>query len=82
MDASSQYLSADNPDRANHLWRYTPWKKIHPTGDTSVIPNDFSIPEVSLKTIDGSPLPPGITLDEEVYIQKDCLMMRKLRRAF
>ena len=48
MDASSQYLSADHPDRADHLWRYTPWKKIHPTGDISDIPSDFSIPEVSL----------------------------------
>ena len=46
-------LSADHPDRADHLWRYTPWKKIHPTGDISDIPSDFSIPEVSLKTIDG-----------------------------
>ena len=63
MDAASQYLSADLPDRADHLWRYTPWKKIHPTGDISDIPNDFSTPKVSLKTIDGSTLPPGITLD-------------------
>ena len=63
MDASSQYLSADHPDRADHLWRYTPWKKIHPTGDISDIPSDFSIPDVSLKTLDGSTLPSGISLD-------------------
>ena len=63
MDASSQYLSADLPDRADHLWRYTPWKKIHPTGDISDIPSDFSIPDVSLKTLDGSTLPSGISLD-------------------
>ena len=63
MDASSKYLSADPPDRADHLWKYTPWKKIHPTGNISDIPSDFTTPKVSLKTIDGSTLPPGITLD-------------------
>ena len=63
MDASSKYLSADPPDRADHLWKYTPWKKIHPTGNISDIPSDFTTPKVSLKTIDGSTLPPGISLD-------------------
>lgn len=62
MDASSLYLSTDQPDRADHLWRYTSWKKIHPTGKTSDIPSDFSSPIMSLKTIDGSTLPSGISL--------------------
>jgi len=62
MDPASVYLSSEMPDRANHLWRYTSWKKVHPTGDVREIPDVISAPTAILKTIDGSPLPEGITL--------------------
>ena len=38
MDAASLYKSLDQPDRADHLWRYTPWKRVHPSGDLEDIP--------------------------------------------
>ena len=62
MDPTSAYLSSEMPDRADHLWRYTSWKKTHPTGDVREIPDDISSPKVVLRTIDGSPIPEGITL--------------------
>ncbi len=61
MESSSRYLSLEKPNKADHLWRYTPWKKVHPTGDVSEIPI-LGQPEISLGVIDGSDLPPGIEL--------------------
>ena len=29
----SSYSDLEEPDRADHLWRYTPWHRIHPTGN-------------------------------------------------
>ena len=42
MDPGQTYLSLEEPNNANHLWRYSPWKKVHPTGNTREIPDDFS----------------------------------------
>ena len=38
MDSASKYLSMDRPERSNHLWRYTPWRRVHPTGKVTEIP--------------------------------------------
>ena len=62
MDPDSVYLSSEMPDRADHLWKYTSWKKAHPTGNVREIPDTVSSPKIVLKTIDGSSLPEGISL--------------------
>ena len=61
MDSSSEYLSLEEPRRAVHLWRYTPWKKVHPTGDISDIPDEVGSPRLSLTCIDGD-VPEGVRL--------------------
>ena len=63
MDAASTYLSLEEPDRSNHLWRYTPWKKVHPSGDLSHFP-EMQKPEVRISMIDGSEVPEGISIIE------------------
>ena len=63
MDSTSRYLNLEKPNKADHLWRYTPWKKVHPTGDLSEI-SPLGSPEISLGIIDGSDLPPGIELKQ------------------
>lgn len=65
MNPDSVYLSSEMPDRADHLWRYTSWKKAHPTGNVREIPDSVSTPKIVLKTIDGSSLPEGISLVHE-----------------
>ena len=65
MNPDSVYLSSEMPDRADHLWRYTPWRKAHPTGKVREIPDAVSTPKIVLKTIDGSSLPEGISLVHE-----------------
>ncbi len=65
MNPDSVYLSSEMPDRADHLWRYTSWKKAHPTGNVREIPDAVSTPKIVLKTIDGSSLPQGISLVHE-----------------
>ncbi len=65
MNPDSVYLSSEMPDRADHLWRYTPWRKAHPTGNVREIPDAVSTPKIVLKTIDGSSLPEGISLVHE-----------------
>ena len=32
------YLEMPIPNRSEHLWRYTPWKKVHPT-KVDTVPN-------------------------------------------
>ena len=56
------YLSLDEPPTSDHLWRYTPWKKIHPTGDFKEIPRDVKSPRVNLSYVDGGPVE-GVTLE-------------------
>ena len=54
MSASEEaYLSLEEPPRSDHLWRYTPWKRVHPTGDPSEIPDEISTPQIGLSTING-----------------------------
>jgi len=63
LDSASRYLSLDEPDRSDHLWRYTPWRRVHPSGVVSEIP-EMGKPALRLLTVDGSEVPEGISLDE------------------
>ena len=65
MDAAAEYLSLDEPDRSSHLWKYTPWRRVHPTGDITSIP-DVGTPQLKLDGLDGSDAPEGICLEEGV----------------
>ena len=61
MDSASQYLSMSEPDKSNHLWKYTPWRRVHPTGKTTEIP-ELASATLSLSMMDGSEVPPGVSL--------------------
>ena len=65
MDAASLYKSLDQPDRADHLWRYTPWKRVHPSGDLDEIPIAAS-PKLTLTNLDDSSALVGISVEEGV----------------
>ena len=62
MNAVESYLSMPAPDRAQHLWRYTPWHRIHPSGVPSELPDVVSPALVNLTYLDGSELPDGVKL--------------------
>ena len=81
MDSASRYLSMEMPNKADHLWRYTPWKKVHPTGDLSEIP-PLGQPEISLGIVDGSELPAGIELRRDVVGEPDFSMSSSLTNSF
>ena len=61
MDSASQYLSMGEPDKSNHLWKYTPWRRIHPTGKIAEIP-ELASATLSLSMMDGSEVPTGVSL--------------------
>jgi len=81
MDSASRYHSLGKPSRANHLWRYTPWNKVHPTGDISEIPL-LGKPKLSLRMIDGSEPPSGIRLEQGIGEDMDYSMDNSLTNAF
>tara|TARA_B100000902_G_C27321399_1_gene924837 strand:+ start:1345 stop:2448 length:1104 start_codon:yes stop_codon:yes gene_type:complete len=60
---NTSYSENSDTDRAAHIWRYTPWKKAHPTGKISQIPSADS-PILSLSMSDGSEVPTGIRVEE------------------
>ncbi|MBA40515.1 MAG: hypothetical protein CMB17_01325 [Euryarchaeota archaeon] len=60
---SSSYLDFTNIDKAAHIWRYTPWKKAHPTGTINDIPQSNS-PEITMSLADGSSIPEGISIEQ------------------
>ncbi|HJO42087.1 MAG TPA: SufD family Fe-S cluster assembly protein [Candidatus Thalassarchaeaceae archaeon] len=65
MSAESQYLSLEIPERSEHLWRYTPWKSVHPTGNLEEIPLS-SAPNFNLYSLfDRKPIV-GITIEKGV----------------
>ena len=66
MESKEIYLSLDEPNNSDHLWRYSPWKKVHPTGNVNEIPDNFESPKVSISYLDGSDLP-----SETISIVKD-----------
>ena len=61
MDSASQYLSISEPDKSSHLWKYTPWRRVHPTGKITEIP-ELASATLSLSMMDGSEVPPGVSL--------------------
>ena len=65
MDPATEYQSLDEPGRSNHLWRYTPWRRVHPTGDVSGIP-EMDSPVVGLIGFDGGPAPDGIRIQRGI----------------
>ena len=65
MDPATEYQSLDEPGRSNHLWRYTPWRRVHPTGDVSGIP-EMDSPVVGLIGFDGGPAPDGIRIQQGI----------------
>ncbi len=60
---SSSYLEHANTDKAAHIWRYTSWKKTHPTGIINDIPESNS-PEISISLVNGNPIPEGVSIDD------------------
>jgi len=65
MDALANYIEVSNyPNRADHLWRYTSWKRIHPTGEVGNVPVDTKEPRIKLTNLDGSEVSSGITLEK------------------
>ena len=61
MDSASQYLSMSEPDKSNHLWKYTPWRRVHPTGKITEIP-ELASATLSLSMMDGTEVPSGVSL--------------------
>ena len=61
MDSAAKYLSISEPDKSNHLWKYTPWRRVHPTGKITEIP-ELASATLSLSMMDGSEVPPGVSL--------------------
>jgi len=64
MDQSALYLSLEEPRRSDHLWRYTPWRRVHPTGEVKEIPK-LGSPEVKIMSIDGEEITEGISLGRD-----------------
>lgn len=63
MNLVEQYLEYPEPSKTEHLWRYTPWKKVHPLGEFSKIPKDVIFVKANLTYLDGT-LPEKISLEE------------------
>ena len=68
------YSDLEVPDRADHLWRYTPWHRIHPGGELSDVPEAEGV-IMELQSLDGSTEPAGVTLDvaTEEDIERLCM---------
>tara|TARA_B100000929_G_scaffold287495_1_gene274277 strand:+ start:149 stop:1249 length:1101 start_codon:yes stop_codon:yes gene_type:complete len=66
MDSAAKYLSLEEPERSSHLWRYTPWRRVHPTGDVSVVP-ELGTPIIELIGFDGGAAPDGISIEQGLY---------------
>jgi len=62
LQTAADYLSLPQPERADHLWRYTPWRRVHPTGDVTEVPEVGSA-AVSITKLDGSPAPEGVSIE-------------------
>jgi Fe-S cluster assembly protein SufD len=52
-----QYSAISIPNRSDHLWRYTSWQSVHPTGDLLEVPI-IPVAEIRLLNLDGT-LPPS-----------------------
>ena len=81
MDSTSRYLSLGKPDKSDHLWRYTPWKRVHPTGEISEI-SRLEEPSLNLIMIDGSIPDQGIKLERREGINLDLSNRDALTNSF
>ena len=63
MNLTDQYLEFSEPNTAEHLWRYTPWRKIHPLGDVSKMPSEVILANAKLTFLDGT-IPENIFFEE------------------
>lgn len=61
VDSVERYRGLAEPNRSRHLWRYTGWKRVHPTGSLAEVPPAEN-PMISLLSLDGSPSPSGVEL--------------------
>ena len=67
MNFTDQYLEFSEPSKAEHLWRYTPWRKIHPLGNFSKIPSEVILANAQLTFLDGT-IPEKIFFEEFVFL--------------
>ena len=81
MDSASQYLSMSEPDKSNHLWKYTPWKRVHPTGKITEIP-ELASATLSLSMMDGTEVPSGVSLVRGIGEDLDLSMDNALTNSF
>ena len=81
MDQSALYLSLEEPKRSDHLWRYTPWRRIHPTGTIGEIP-ELESPNVRIIGINGEEVSGGISLDREIVQTEDLPEMDPVTDSF
>ena len=59
--ALEHYRSLPQPKRSEHLWRYSPWRLLHPTGKVVDVPE--AVPaKVNLTNLDGSEVDSAIEL--------------------
>ena len=63
LDVVAQYLESSEPSNSEHLWRYTPWKRVHPLGSFSNIPDSVISPKAKLSYLDGTEV-------KNVYLKK------------
>lgn len=71
MDSAETYLMINSPKKADHLWRYTPWRRVHPTGNVDDVPEDIVTPKLSLTMLDGTPVPAGIGIETGAKVEID-----------
>ena len=81
MDSASQYLSMSEPDKSNHLWKYTPWRRVHPTGKITEIP-ELASATLSLSMMDGTEVPSGVSLVRGNREDLDLSMDNALTNSF
>ena len=59
----TSYLDATVPSRSEHLWRYTPWSRVHP-GSVDTVPDvDVAVVKSEEFNIDSQPFRPLPTTD-------------------
>ena len=81
LDVVTQYLESSEPSNSEHLWRYTPWKRVHPSGDVTEVP-ELGKPSLNLFSMDGNEVPDGIRLIEGEVRQRDQPDSYELTNAF
>ncbi len=59
--ALEHYRSLPQPKRSEHLWRYSAWRRLHPTGKVDEVPKAVSA-KVVLTNLDGSAVDSAIVL--------------------